>query len=130
VSPKGIESQTIEEGRPKTVAAESVLAKGAKLTGTVVAARSLRVDGEVEGRIEAEGDVTLSPRSRVSADIQAQNVTVAGQYKGNITVKNRAELAKGASVEGNITCQDLVVAAGAWFEGQLTMGRRPESSTR
>jgi cytoskeletal protein CcmA (bactofilin family) len=50
-----------------------------------------------------------------------------GQYKGNIVVKNRAELAKGARVVGNITCQGLVVAEGAWFEGQLSMGKPPEA---
>ncbi len=92
----------------------------------MVAGSSLQVDGELDGTITADGDVILSP-GRVEADIQARNVTVAGQYKGNMVVKNRAELAEGARVEGNITCQGLVVAEGAWFEGQLSMGNPPEA---
>lgn len=110
-----------------TVPSESRLARGAKLTGTVVAGGSIRVDGELEGSIRADGDVVLSPGSRVEADIEARNVTVGGRYKGNIVVRNRAELAKEARVEGNITCQGLVVAEGAWFEGQLRMGKPPEA---
>jgi cytoskeletal protein CcmA (bactofilin family) len=103
------------------------VARGAKLAGTVVAATCLQVDGELEGTVTAQGDVILSPGSRVEADIEADNVSVAGQYKGNIVVKNRAELAQGARVVGNITCQNLVVAEGAWFEGQLSMGQPPEA---
>ncbi len=115
---------------PQAPSAHTVLANGAKLTGTVDASSSLQVDGELEGKITSNGDVILSPGSRVEADIQADNVTVAGQYKGNIVVRNRAELTKEARVVGNITCQALVMAEGAWFEGQLSMGNPPEAAGR
>src|SRR6266516_3930800 len=62
----------------------TVVGKGARLEGSLVSAGSLRIDGQVKGKITAEGDVTLSPQSQVEADIQAQTVTVAGKYKGNV----------------------------------------------
>src|SRR5947208_12753231 len=73
----------------------TVVGQGARIEGTLVSAGSLRIDGQVKGKIKAEGDVTLSPQSTVDADIQAQNVTVAGAFKGNITAQTRAELARG-----------------------------------
>ena len=100
----------------------TVLGQGAKLEGTLVSAGSLRIDGQIKGKIKAEGDVTLSPQSKVDADIEAQNVTVAGSFKGNINAKGRAELAKGGRVEGNVTSKTLVVAEGAQFSGQSIMG--------
>jgi cytoskeletal protein CcmA (bactofilin family) len=99
----------------------TVVGQGARLEGTVVSAGSLRIDGQVKGKITAEGDVTLSPQSQVEADIQAQNVTVAGRFKGNIVVKSRAELSRGGKVDGNITSKILVLAEGAVFSGQSIM---------
>ncbi len=100
----------------------TVVGQGARLEGTVVSAGSLRIDGQVTGKITAEGDVVLSPQSRVEADIEATNVTVAGSFKGNIVAKSRAELAKGGRVDGNVTSKTLVVAEGAVFSGQSIMG--------
>ncbi len=65
----------------------TIVGAGARLEGNVVSAGSLRIDGQVKGQINADGDVTLSPQSQVEADIRAQNVSVAGKFKGNLIVK-------------------------------------------
>ncbi len=65
----------------------TIVGTGARLEGNVVSAGSLRIDGQVKGQINADGDVTLSPQSQVEADIRAQNVSVAGKFKGNLIVK-------------------------------------------
>lgn len=107
----------------------TVVGKGARIEGNLISAGSLRIDGQIKGKITAEGDVTLSPQSEVEADIKATNVTVGGSFKGNITAGNRAELARGGRVEGNVTSKVLVVAEGASFTGQSIMdGRQPSAS--
>jgi len=103
----------------------TIVGQGAKLEGTVVSAGSLRIDGQVKGQINAEGDVLLSPQSQVEADIRAQNVVVAGRFKGSITVKGRAELARGGRVDGDITSKTLVVEEGGVFQGQSIMDQQP-----
>lgn len=99
----------------------TVVGQGARLEGTVVSAGSLRIDGQVKGKVSADGDVSLTAQSHVEADIHAMNVTVAGTFKGNIVVKNRAELARGGRVDGNVTSKVLVVSEGAIFSGQSIM---------
>lgn len=99
----------------------TVVGVGARLDGNVVSAGSLRIDGQVKGQINADGDVTLSPQSQVEADIRAQNVSVAGRFKGNIAVKGKAHLARGGRVDGNITSKTLVVEEGGIFHGQSIM---------
>ena len=89
----------------------TIVGQGAKLEGTVVSAGSLRIDGQIKGQVNADGDVMLSPQSTVEADIRAQNVSVAGRFKGSIVVKGRAEIARGGRVDGNITSKTLVVPA-------------------
>jgi cytoskeletal protein CcmA (bactofilin family) len=112
---KGKETQMAENGEV------TVVGVGARLDGNVVSAGSLRIDGQVKGQINADGDVTLSPQSQVEADIRAQNVSVAGRFKGNIAVKGKAHLARGGRVDGNITSKTLVVEEGGIFHGQSIM---------
>ena len=99
----------------------TIVGVGARLEGNVVSAGSLRIDGQVKGQINADGDVELSPQSQVEADIRAQNVSVAGRFKGNILVKGKAHLARGGRVDGNITSKTLVIEEGGIFHGQSVM---------
>jgi len=106
----------------------TIVGVGARLEGTVVSAGSLRIDGQIKGQINADGDVTLSPQSQVEADIRAQNVSVAGRFKGNIVVKGKAHLARGGRIDGNITSKTLVVEEGGSFHGQSIMDGSGASS--
>jgi cytoskeletal protein CcmA (bactofilin family) len=99
----------------------TIVGAGARLEGNVVSAGSLRIDGQVKGQINAEGDVALSPQSKVEADIRAENVSVAGAFNGNIIVKTKAHLARGGRVDGNITSKTLVIEEGGIFHGQSIM---------
>ena len=104
----------------------TIIGQGAKLEGTVVSAGSLRIDGQVKGQINADGDVMLSAQSQVEADIRAQNVAVAGRFKGAIVVKGKAEIARGGRVDGNITAKTLIGEEGAIFQGQSIMDQQAQ----
>lgn len=106
----------------------TIVGAGARLEGNVVSAGNLRIDGQVKGQINAEGDVALSPQSQVEADIRAQNVSVAGRFKGSIMVKGKAHLARGGRIDGNITSKTLVVEEGGVFHGQSIMDGAAASS--
>jgi len=99
----------------------TIVGAGARLEGNVVSAGNLRIDGQVKGQINADGDVTLSPQSQVEADIRAQNVSVGGKFKGNLIVKGKAHLARGGRIDGNITSKTLVIEEGGIFHGQSIM---------
>ena len=105
----------------------TIVGQGAKLEGNVVSAGSLRVDGQVKGQINADGDVMLSPQSQVEADIHAQNVAVAGRFKGSIVSKGRTEITRGGRVDGNVTSKTLVVEEGAVFQGQSIMDQQGQA---
>jgi cytoskeletal protein CcmA (bactofilin family) len=105
----------------------TIVGAGARLEGNVVSAGNLRIDGQVKGQINAEGDVALSPQSQVEADIRAQNVSIAGRFKGSIQVKGKAHLARGGRIDGNITSKTLVVEEGGVFHGQSIMDGSAEA---
>jgi len=113
------------EGRHMAVEGEiTVIGQGARLEGTVVSAGSLRIDGAVKGKINADGDVILSPQSQVEADIRAENVTVSGRLVGNILAKGKAELSRGGRIDGDVTSKVLVVQEGGVFSGQSIMDQQ------
>jgi cytoskeletal protein CcmA (bactofilin family) len=123
------------DGTEAGLAAENgevtIVGAGARLEGNVVSAGNLRIDGQVKGQINAEGDVALSPQSQVEADIRAQNVSIAGRFKGSIQVKGKAHLARGGRIDGNITSKTLVVEEGGVFHGQSIMdGSTPSEAAR
>jgi len=99
----------------------TVVGVGAKLEGTVVSAGSLRVDGQIRGQIQADGDVTLSSQSQVEADIRAKNASIAGRFRGNLIVTGKAELKRGGRIEGNVTSKSLVIEEGGVFDGASVM---------
>jgi cytoskeletal protein CcmA (bactofilin family) len=80
----------------------SVVGPGTRIEGTVVAAGSLRVEGEVKGKITAEREVTLSPQGRVEANIQAGSIVLAGQVKGNLAATGDVSLPAESRLDGNI----------------------------
>ncbi len=87
----------------------SVVGRGTKIEGTVVAAGSLRVEGEVKGKITAKGDVSLSPQGRVEANIEATSITLAGQVKGDLTAKGDVSLPADSRLDGDIRAHNAEV---------------------
>lgn len=106
----------------------TVVGQGAKLEGTIVSAGSLRIDGQVKGHINADGDVLLTQQSQVEADIRAKSVSVAGRFRGNIQVSGKTELKRGGRIEGNITSKSLVIEEGGSFDGQSIMEHKAAAS--
>jgi cytoskeletal protein CcmA (bactofilin family) len=111
--------QSSEPGIYETLGPEmTVVGRGALVEGTLVSTESIRVDGQVKGKIAARCDVILSSHSHVEADIRAQNVVSGGTLKGNVTARTRTEVAQGGRVEGTIRSRELVVSEGGLFSGQ------------
>jgi cytoskeletal protein CcmA (bactofilin family) len=108
-----------EPGINETLGPEmTVVGRGARVVGTLVSTESIRIDGQVKGKIAARCDVILSSHSDVEADIRAQNVVSGGTLKGNITARTRTEVAQGGRVKGKIRSKELVVSEGGLFTGQ------------
>jgi len=95
----------------------TIVGAGARLEGNVVSAGSLRIDGQVKGQINADGDVTLAPQSQVEADIRAQNVSVAGRFKGDVNVDGDLTIDAGAKITGSVRASTVTI--GGELEGNI-----------
>lgn len=97
------------------------LDRGAKISGKLFFEGPVRIDGQVDGEISANDEVTIGEGAIVTAQIKAVSVVVSGKISGDITASKRVEIRPTARVFGNLTTPLLAVQEGALFEGHCTM---------
>lgn len=115
----GRQQQAPKEPPPAaTDKVETVIGSNVTVKGTFVSQGSLRIDGLVEGSIEAKGNVIVGEGAKVVADIVAYHVSVAGQVKGNITAAGRLEITAKGRVWGDIVAASLAVDEGGVLSGR------------
>ncbi len=101
----------------------SSIAEGLKIKGEVQGSEDLRVDGEVEGRINLPGAVViLGPKGRVTGDVQAREVVLEGACRGNVTARERVRIAATGKLEGDVAAERLVIEEGAQVSGRVESG--------
>ena len=106
----------------------SVVSRGTKIEGSVMAAGSLRVEGEVRGQITAQGEVSLSPQGRVEANIKAASITLAGTVKGDLVATGDVALPAESRLDGNIRARNADV--GGFVDGDVTVAGRASLGPR
>lgn len=100
---------------------DTYIGKSARVQGTVSVSGTVRVDGFVDGVIDAEKDVIVGEGGLVTASITAANVTVAGELRGNVKASGRLEIARTGKVLGDVAIASFVVEEGAAFLGKCEM---------
>ena len=103
------------EGNPK----ESVVAPAMSIRGDIDFEGSLRIEGEVRGKITGQGRLTVDPSGRVMGDVLAAEVVVHGTVQGNVSAAARLEISETAQIAGDVKTAQLAVARGAKILGRL-----------
>ncbi|MDQ0338805.1 cytoskeletal protein CcmA (bactofilin family) [Caldalkalibacillus uzonensis] len=101
----------------------TLIGKGTRLEGKIVSSSSLRLDGELVGEIQTEGNITLGKEGNVHGNLYAKNITIEGRIEGNLCAKKHIYLSSSAQVLGDITAESLEMEKGATFNGKSTMGK-------
>ena len=104
---------------PRSMPGESrgVLSSGVSIKGTVKFRAELLIDGEVEGKIDSTGMLTIGEHAQVRGEIRAKSVKIRGTVKGNIFASERCELQAGCTLHGDVEAPRLVVDENATFLG-------------
>ena len=101
----------------------TVFGKTMKIVGEVSSDEELQLDGELEGKLNLKGKLTIGPASKVNANIKAKEVVIYGTVKGNVEAENRISLRNGASIVGDIKTAGIVIEDGAYFKGGIDISR-------
>jgi cytoskeletal protein CcmA (bactofilin family) len=99
---------------------ESYVGTNAQLKGEMNVKGTLRVDGAIEGRVNADW-VILSETALVKGDITAQKIIIGGRVEGNLHAKDLVEIQAKGKVLGEIFTKKLAVTEGGEFNGKIEM---------
>ncbi len=104
----------------------TMIGKGSTFKGTLEINGGIRIDGEIEGSISADGFILVGTSGVARAELKAKECLVSGCVEGDIHVQDQLELEKNARVKGNIVARTLRIHAGAVLNGNCSMTAEKE----
>jgi cytoskeletal protein CcmA (bactofilin family) len=106
--------------------ATAELPSGLHVKGDITGTEDLVIEGSVEGLIQLDaGKLTVGPKAKLTADINARDVVVYGYVKGNVRAKGRIEIKRNGSAVGSLTTAQIMIEDGADFKGSLEIEKSP-----
>jgi cytoskeletal protein CcmA (bactofilin family) len=99
-----------------------IISRGIEVSGEVVFADQLRVDGRIIGKVASDnGTLIIEDSGQVEAQVDVATCIIRGSLYGNLTAKTRAEIHRTGRVQGDVTTPVLLVEEGAVFNGAVKM---------
>jgi cytoskeletal protein CcmA (bactofilin family) len=104
----------------------TLIAEGVEITGNLVFAGGMRIDGRVKGDVTGKkGDakapslLVLSARGQIEGTVRCGDAVINGTVTGDLDVEHRLELQSDARVCGTIRYRQLQMDVGATVQGHL-----------
>lgn len=113
-----------------TASRDSVIGSGLVIEGKIEGDGDIHIAGNFKGDVRVNGDVTVEPGARVSAEISADTVTVGGQIEGNINASTQVKLLQTGQLIGDLKAKTLTVAAGSRMRGRVEFGWDEQDSKK
>jgi cytoskeletal protein CcmA (bactofilin family) len=99
---------------------ETVLGANCTLEGVLRSKANVRLDGTFSGTLEIEGNVLVGETAKITADINAKNISIAGAVRGNVNGK-KVQILRTGRVWGDIHATALTTEEGAFIDGKIAM---------
>ncbi len=104
----------------------SLIAEGVEITGDIVFADGMRIDGRVKGNVigrRADGKgqalLVLSDKGHIEGSVRCGDAVINGTVTGDLEVDHFLELQSNARICGTIRYKQLQMDVGASVQGQL-----------
>ena len=101
---------------------------GVSISGRIHFPGDARIDGKLKGEIRADKLLLIGEAAELESTVSAQHMVLAGTMHGDVIRSGTVELEATARLIGNIEATNLVVHAGAFFDGRASIGKSTASS--
>lgn len=106
--------------------AVNTICEGTSIVGDITTNGEIRIDGKLEGNLDAKGKVVVGPTGGVKGQIVCKNCDVQGFVEGKIEVGQLLSLKASSKVTGDIITHQLGIEPGAKLNGNCKMnGQSP-----
>lgn len=100
---------------------DTLIGANTKLIGKIEGKGVIRIDGNIEGDVIVDGNITLGTDGKVIGNIICNNIFISGTVKGNIKCKEQLRLSNTAKLYGDVEVKTLIIDENAIFEGKCKM---------
>ena len=104
---------------------ETIVGIDTRIAGKVSVKGTIRVDGIVEGDVQADW-VVVGENGRIHGNTRTRGIVVGGSFEGNIEATEAVELREKATMIGEIHAPKLGISEGAVFDGRARMKSEAE----
>ncbi|MCQ2573930.1 MAG: polymer-forming cytoskeletal protein [Treponema sp.] len=99
------------------ISINSIIGNGSSIKGNFTVNGFVRVDGDIDGNLETDGNVIIGEHARLRGNISAKSITIGGIVLGNVTAKDSVKLLSSSAVVGDILCRKIQIDEGVIFHG-------------
>lgn len=118
-------NQNNNASKMPTDAITSIIGEDLSITGHLTSNTSIRIDGKVEGNVNAKNLVVVGEKSEIKGDVSSKVVIVYGKLFGNVHA-GELQLKKSGNIQGDINVQALEIEMGGKYNGKLSMSQQQE----
>ena len=101
------------------ISINTIIGKGSSITGNLRINGFVRLDGDIDGNLETDGNIIIGDTARIKGDVKAKAVIVGGIVAGNIIAQESVKLLSNSAVLGDVISRKVQVEDKATFHGHL-----------
>jgi cytoskeletal protein CcmA (bactofilin family) len=98
----------------------TIISDGCKIDGNISSSSSIRIDGIINGDVQANQGIIVGETGKVLGSIKASEAVIFGNIAGNISVQ-KLEIKSTGKISGDISTQTIEVEFGAVYNGRVKM---------
>ncbi|MBB6638195.1 bactofilin family protein [Cohnella thailandensis] len=100
---------------------DTLIGEGTVFDGKISSQASIRLEGEVNGDIDCEGDVIIGEKGLARSNVTARDIVLAGRIAGNVTAKGKLIIKSSGVLQGDLQAAELSVEPGGVLHGTSRM---------
>lgn len=100
----------------------TVVGSGTVIEGRIAGKGRVQIDGQVDGSVDVQGEVSVGPRGVVQGELTTDELAVGGRVQGKINVRGHLRVLAGGSVQGEVRYASLQIDRGGVLGGTATHG--------
>ncbi len=107
--------------------AVTIISTGVVIEGKLRSDGNVRMDGIINGDLNAIGNITIGEHGQVNGQVTGQTITLGGKVFGSINAEEKVILETKSVLKGDLITKILIVEEGAEFDGNSKMSANKEN---
>ncbi|MDR2535072.1 MAG: polymer-forming cytoskeletal protein [Treponema sp.] len=104
----------------------TIIGPGTNVNGLIESAGFTRIDGNIQGDVQAKGRVYIGERARLKSNVSGTAITVGGVVCGNILASEQIVILASALILGDVITRRIQADEGCLIHGKVLVCQSDE----